>query len=81
MANAVFGGWVWEGPKGNAYILFGNDGIGKVSKLTWIDMGRTPEEKAAWEGEQIAWERERRWRTPLDLRLRNFFDSFVFNRK
>lgn len=70
-------GWVWEGAEGNAYILFGTDGDGPVSELTWIDLGRTEEQKAEWERQQIAWGRERRI-SLLRLRLRRFLDQLAF---
>ena len=67
-------GWVWEGAEGNGYLLFGVDGNGSVSELTWIDLGRSPEEIAAWEREQRAYQRGLR-RNGLYTRIEAFIDS------
>jgi hypothetical protein len=67
-------GWVWEGAEGNAYILFGVDGNGPVSELSWADWGRSPEERAKWEREHRAWQRERRWNL-RELQFRTFINS------
>ena len=60
-------GGTWDGMDGSAYIVFGKDGSGTVSKMSWYDSTATLQEK-------IEWEWERRW-SLVKWRARRYFDS------